>query len=399
MKISSETKFRIFAILFFLALSCLSLRNFIFEGRFWAEEGVIFYPELLERGWRGVFSHTFQGHLEFFTNLVVYLSTLVEIRYAPLVTTYLSFSLQSLPFLLLIFNRKALGLSKISTVLFIALTVISPGAFEVAANSINLHFHFALLSIIVLLLPVTRLNNVFLLMSGFSGIPSNALAPFYLYEAYKERDRKRLCQFFILAFTGVVQLLLIIDNQAGIHDRKFLFDPLLTLKVFVSQELVQPLMPYMLARNTLTLLGTTDFLSWIVLVPFCIIFGYIVCKALRGNNKERLLILINLFLGCFFVFTALNGSLEIFAPVVGSRYFYPVFATLVLILLYWFEKCRSLKIIFAILCAVALMNSYFYAQKGPSWEVAYQNGKATQTYEIWPTGWKMDLTDDQKMQQ
>lgn len=397
MKKISENSFRTLVIVFYFALAFINLRYFFFIGRFWAEEGAVFYPALLERGFKGVFSFIFHGHLELLTNLVVYLSTLVELRYAPRVTTYLSFALQSLPFFILIFNRKVLGLTRTSVVLFVALILGSPGAVEVAANSINLHFHFALLTIIILILPATKLRNFLLLLAGLSGIPANALTPFFFYEAYREKSKERLVQFFILSFTSTIQIILIWKNQDGMVGREFAFIPLQVMQVFISQEIIQPLATQSVANELLTLLrSVTDgsLGGWAFFVMMSFVFMCVVYKALREGGRERLLILINLFLGSFCYFTSLKESLELFVFLGGCRYFYPVYPTLILILLYWLDRYRYglLKIIFALLFVVSLNHIYIHASNGPGWGRAFRRGKVTQTYDIWPAGWHLEFT-------
>ena len=392
MKIGSEIKFRIFAFIFYLVLACFSLRSFIFTGRFWGEEGD-FYISLYGKNILDVCSHTFNGHLELMTNFVVYLSTLVNLFSAPLVTTLLSFALQSLPILLLILNREVLGLSRNSIILFIVLLLGSPGAAEVAANSVNLHFHFALLTIIILLLPVTKVNNFLLLLSGLSGIPANAITPFFLYVARLERNRERMFQFLILVATTVLQIYLLVTHRADIQDREFLFGPFLVIKIFLNQEVILPFTPHHFADSTWL---RTPFV-WGVAALFFVWFVYAAFK----DRRTRILIIINLFLGYFFSITEHNGSLERLNSLSGCRYFYPVYATLVLILLYWLERYRSIlvKLILTILTIVALSRIYHYPLRGPSWENVYKSGVTGNDFAIWPTGWKMDLADDQKLQQ
>src|SRR5690606_33630689 len=94
--------FGLFAACFYLALSAVKMRAYLGHGRFWAEEGADFYSAMAGGSAVAHIFLLFHGHLELATNLVVYASPFVELKYAPLVTTYLSLAIQCVPIFVLV---------------------------------------------------------------------------------------------------------------------------------------------------------------------------------------------------------------------------------------------------------------------------------------------------------
>src|SRR5258706_8595137 len=183
------------ALAFYATLSLVKMRAFLLEGRFWAEEGAIFFVQisglpLLER-----FFFLYYGHLELATNAVIAISTLVPLRLAPLVTTHLSFVLQSIPVALLIAYRGRLGVPAWGILPLLLIVVGLPQAGEVWATSVNLHFHFSLLAAIIAAIEIGPgypriLFRGLLALSGLSGIPANFLAPVFLGLAIRTGERE-----------------------------------------------------------------------------------------------------------------------------------------------------------------------------------------------------------------
>ncbi|MBV1881506.1 MAG: hypothetical protein KUG82_07725 [Pseudomonadales bacterium] len=104
----------------YLLCALIKMRGFWRTGRFWAEEGKVFYSQLLELPWYDAIVFQYNGHLEFSTNAIVYLSTLTPLFFAPLVTTYLSLGVQVLPIALIICYRNHLKISPIVLSIFFA---------------------------------------------------------------------------------------------------------------------------------------------------------------------------------------------------------------------------------------------------------------------------------------
>jgi len=200
---------------FFLALACYKQPAILLQGRFFAEEGSYFFPRLCDRGFLDSLSFLFLGRLELVTNLAAWLASHFPLAHAPRVTVFFALAAQSLPVFLLGYTRRDLGISLAGCFLFTFLLVSLPQMPEVFLNTTSIHFHFAFLAALILLLPAPqdRLRHLFrglLLASGLSGVTASFILPFFLLRAYLEKDRERLYQAIPLISTTLLQTALVL---------------------------------------------------------------------------------------------------------------------------------------------------------------------------------------------
>ena len=138
----------------YIGLSLVKMHGYLTEGRFWAEEGSGYYNGIQNLSFFKGLIFVFHGHLTLATNLVVSISALFDFKYAPLVTTYAFFLLQSIPVIVLLFYRENFGINWWGTIGFVLILVGLPQSAEVWANSTNLHFHFSLLAAIIAIMEI-----------------------------------------------------------------------------------------------------------------------------------------------------------------------------------------------------------------------------------------------------
>ncbi len=146
----NERKFIFLTLSLYMLFSLLKMRKYILDGRFWAEEGVFFYTDISKLDFIDSVFYIFNGHLEIFTNITVLISTIFPFKYAPLITTYISLFLQSIPIFLIIYFYKMLSFSRLGLIFFIIIYCSIPQSNEVWTNSINLHFFFSFLFLFLL---------------------------------------------------------------------------------------------------------------------------------------------------------------------------------------------------------------------------------------------------------
>ncbi|MBK8166432.1 MAG: hypothetical protein IPK64_10805 [bacterium] len=387
----------------FLAVSFYKMRAYGLDGRFWAEEGRDFFPALIgSEAWRGIV-FLYNGHLELATNLVVTLATRVELASAPLVTTWLSWAVQALPVGLLIHARGLIGLSSPRALLFVFATAALPQSAEVWANSINLHFHLALLAGLIALLPTMGGRaawglRALLLAAGLGGIPPNALLPVFVWRASRERSRERGIQAGVLGVTTVLQLVLLAAQGFDLQGRDSVTSPLLLWMALLAQHVVSPLLGMRLSGPVI---GWFDVLhggggtAWaLALALSAASLAFMARVARRGPDTARAALAAAGSLAVFCVLTSLGNREVLVSTDVGGRYFYAPNLLLLVCLLLAVPPVRApgwrLAVLVWVLFALPGLKVYL---GGPPWPEALARARQAEAtrIELWPAGWTMDL--------
>jgi hypothetical protein len=381
------------------------MSSYLYSGRIWAEEGTFFYENINNLSFYNSILYIYNGHLELVTNLLSYLSTRSNFKYSPLITTYGSFFVQSIPIVLIIIFRKSISISKVSTIFLIILFCGIPQSVEVWANTVNLHFYFSITAALILLINCkTNLSNnvirFLLLICGLSGIPPNFLTPVYLYKAIVEQQRENWVQFFIIFSTTLLQLFLLYSHLGYIEEsgkRIFEFNPFIYWSIVLSQEFISPLLGidysmYLYNFISSNIRSTFSFLL-VALIPTLILV--LIAKDVFFSKKSRALsyLLYSIILLTFFsILTSHGEKFYYISPEVGFRYFYaPTFLIFLSISIKSeFGTKLYTKTYLFIATVSALLNSPNYID-GPSWAYEY-NKSLTENLDrvnIWPKGWDM----------
>ena len=394
-----ENGYAVLSLLIYLALSLAKMHPYLTAGRFWAEEGSRFYAHIACLPPLEKLFFVFNGHLQFAANAVVSAATLADFQYAPLVTTYAAFALQTIPVFLIVWMHGSLGIRGWLLPFFPIILVGLPQSPEVWANAINLQFHFSLLAALIAVLPVRvgagkHVFRFLLVLSGLSSIPANFTAPAFLYLAAKTGDRERWTQFFILAATSLLQLGIIATHGFDTGTRSFTANPLLYWLPIVAQQVAGPLLgpdigePFAhILRDALTLRTGAIFLAVICSIPFF----YIVRRELKaGTDASRATILCAALLSILGTATALADKTELISTTFSARYF---FASTVLLSVYALGRFNR-NIFYLGAMAMLLISSMHNIDRylgGPDWRAEYEKAQATGagTVNIWPHGWTM----------
>lgn len=389
------------AAVFFLALSLVKMRAFLFEGRFWAEEGRFFFPALAERSFPEALGHLYCSHLPLAANLVVALAAAAPFRHAPLVLTWLAFAAQCLPVALLIAWHRSLGLSAGGLLATLLVLVGLPQAPEVWANATNLHFHFAFLAGLIAAIPPDAkppkaLFRALLALCGLSGIPANFLAPVFLLLALRTRDKERWIQFAILGGTAALQLALLLGTGVQAGPRQLPADPLLYWLALLCQLFVAPLLGLRLGGFVTAFLKDGLALAPLPLLAAALgslppVLG--IRHVLRaGTQAQRTLLLSALLLAMLGILSCYGDPALLVSAGGGSRYFYASAALLAVVLFSLPAPGRSRAV--SLLLGLLLISSALGVWKhlpGPPWGEAYARARAANswTVDIWPQGWTM----------
>jgi hypothetical protein len=381
----------------FALLSLLKMRKYALCGRFWAEEGHYFYPHISSSPRIDGLFYIFNGHLELITNCVVWVAKQVDFFYAPLVTTYFSWLCQSIPIVIAIYYRATIGLSWLRIFIFIIAVCGLPQSPEVWANSINLHFHFALLTGLIAILPARTSREkwgfrLLLLMSGLSGIPANSLLPIFLIQASRSKSHEKWIQVALLSLTSLLQLSLLVFHGIDATRRNPTTDPLVFWLALVAQHWVSVLLPAEVGRATIermNLLHYPDAVAWSIVVAATVSYLSVVATAILKSNRLSLTLLSSGFLlAAFCVLTSWGDRQALISAETGGRYFFAPNLLLTLALLLLIPKKLFAILLLTLWASAVLCRTPSYLP-GPDWESAIRRAEQQRatTVAIWPYGW------------
>jgi hypothetical protein len=384
-----------------------------FQGRFWAEEGTTFFQHFVRAPWFDRLSFIHLGHLQLTTNLAVSAATLVPFDVAPRVTSYVGFALQVLPLVLLLAERKRLGLTLWQIELFGFALMLLPSAPEVFANTTSAQSLMAANTCTLLALPtgptqgplgargMTFTARGLLLLGGLSGVPSTFWFPGFVLRAWLDKDRERVIQAAILGLCAVIQLGLLLHHGS---QRPFAASPVLIYAASVMQVVISPLLGVSVADAAGKIVrANMDFAGgggWILLGGGLGLLALVLLCLRSASTAPRALLLggtIAIVLG---VFGSLDPPMTISGRA-GGRYFYAPVCGLMLALLLALVAHRTrrgvaLASLLMLLIAVAGARTIYRPKpfvRGASWrdQVRSLDASVGGRVEIWPRNWFVDL--------
>jgi hypothetical protein len=402
--VGKSAQYSLVFFIFYFILCVIKISTFASVGRFWAEEGAVFYPAIYNsEALYGLF-FIFNGHIELVTNFLVLISTLFKLENAPLATTYLSLLFQSLPVIVLLKYRDQFELNNVKIFFVLLIMVGLPQSAEVFANTINLHFHFSILAALVLAVNeqknISKLALRFMLfLSGISGVPANFLLPIFALEAYRTKDRERINQFLIISSTAALQLVLLIHNGVGGSQRNFLSDFSVIFLAPFSQTLISPFFGFRTGDQLSLIIkeARSYELGSILFVSLLAIPVAWFAKRIFDNRNRGLSILFisAVLLVVMNIFASLGDKSGLISAAAGGRYFY---ATNVLLIICFFGSFTFEKMLMKIIVVVIFSTSSVHIRHnfaGPNWRDALieWNRNPDAGLQIWPAGWKMHLNN------
>lgn len=211
---------RLVLLVGFALLAVLRLPRAWLQGRFFGEEGAIFFAYAWHRPWQDALFRSFGGYL----NIVANASTLADarlvqagmlsLRAAPYFTMTVALAVQLLPAILLLTSRAPWLVRQWTLIAALLSVVILPMTEEVFANVLHSQFHLALCAAIILADDVRRsrvgrvMNGALLFIAPLCGPGAIVLAPFVILRAVVDRDRDRAVQAGVIVLGAAVQLLL-----------------------------------------------------------------------------------------------------------------------------------------------------------------------------------------------
>lgn len=202
------------SIMFYIIFAIFRSKEILLNGRFFAEEGSVFWSYSLSEGALNIMQYVpvIQGYFCFNCNLQIYLSTLLPVIYSPLITVWVSIFISFLPSFFFYhladktYENKFRILASI-TILFLP----SLNLLEVFANSINSQVYFAVCCFVILLYGLDekkylKIQYLVLIISFLSSYYALVLIPAFFIKYLITRELKLLPALYLGLISSIIQI-------------------------------------------------------------------------------------------------------------------------------------------------------------------------------------------------
>ncbi|HEY8153982.1 MAG TPA: hypothetical protein VII72_07635 [Myxococcota bacterium] len=400
----------------------------IWPGRFWAEEGTVFFSAAWSDGLLKSLLLPRGGYYMAVTSFATTLAArAVPLEHAPLVTTGIAAAIQLLPAWLLVTVRIDALPDSLSRAIALALLLVALPSEEIWLSSTNSsHFLGVAAGILLIARPAASRARLFhlglLVLAGLSGIDANLLAPFFWLRAYQERSRERLEQAAALSACALLQALVVLISPhygfapVGIEGaRSPGLEPQILAHAVLAKDILLPFAGRAWTEHVMAPLAQTLTAGRpALLVPAIVIAwaGVFALAVVKGRQwQPRILLGLSLFV----VLVSFTAALEASRPdwhlthttaLGAGRYYYlpNFFLGLALLMTAWTGSAlrKSFRVTALVLVAwMLVVGSYeFFASdarrwffRGPDWQhqvAAWRRGE-TDDLKIWPAPWKISL--------
>ena len=147
------------AIFIYVAIVFTKAPTLFTDPRFWAEEGVVFFPRCQKGGFIECISYLHLGSYQLLANVAVYLSTKVPLVFAPSVTSFFALALQTVVAAQLFILAKAYRLSTAVALLLWSAWALLPQTFEVDMSATNMRWNAGASVLLIFAMPLEWLTE------------------------------------------------------------------------------------------------------------------------------------------------------------------------------------------------------------------------------------------------
>ena len=392
-------------LLAFCFLVCARLPNAVIQGRFWAEEGRVYFRAAAEQHWFDALTTVDTGYL----NLSATLGSLaayylVPMASAPHLTMLIALLVQCLPVIILVNSRDAWLQDSRSLIFAIVVIAFAPAVLETWLTTISSQHHLTLAAALILSLEMragvtVAVYGAVLFLAALSGPGTWMLLPLFLARAVIERNRARVWLLICIAVGTAIAALFFVPSERSVG-----MSPLLLGAITFQKHVAVSLLPLPQASAIGRLL-TEQFASgepplWPMMLSICV-FSSLCWAAIRTRSTAAIwLIVAGATLAGGSYLGALNDKLRLLNPEDGGRY---AFAPQVLFSIACAQiayrsspRLRAFMTVFlsyVVLIQMINLPRGREFDRGPDWsaEVSdFQSGK-THVLMIWPSGWAFVL--------
>ena len=180
-------------------------------GRFWAEEGAVYFTNAWNRPWYDAWFAIHTGYLNFAAGFATWLALrLGGAMHAPLITVLIALALQCLPVYVILTHDFPWRRSLLGSAAAVLLCAMPPVTGEVWLNTITSQFHLALAAALIFAAPATqralfRLDCIILGLAVLSSPVTSFLMPLFTLDAARRRGRNTLIPALIIFLGFCVQ--------------------------------------------------------------------------------------------------------------------------------------------------------------------------------------------------
>lgn len=316
----------------FALMICLRMPEIILKGRFWCEEGNIFFHNAWIMSPGNALFNSFGGYLNLIANAAPLAARwFLPIAYAPYMTITVALIMQLCPLLLLLISKDVWIQNIWNKIFAVFLILFVPAAEEIWLNSLHCQFQLTLCCAIILALDATRPNELsswfrygLLFLAPLCGPGAVALLPLFILRSTIERDSWRFFQTLPLLIGSILQLGLFYHHE---HSRVYNLDVTALLDIFTVRHLMLPFLGISYTEYAAPLIEARRMSGHIALkatlLPL-IIFGPLLLLTLaRKEHRPAFWFLIaGGFLACVSYFGAIGGAEGLIHARAGGRYIF-----------------------------------------------------------------------------
>lgn len=395
-------------IVLFMALVTIRIPN-VLNGRFWAEEGTIFFRNAWQMPWYEALFVSYGGYLNITANgFSVLAAHMVPLEKACYITSLCGLAVQTIPAVLLCLSQDKWLKNRTTLIAALLIVATLPLSQEVWLSTIGSQCHLNLCAALILVLAVRNdwvkhFNRIVLMLGPLSGPGAAFMVPLYFARAWFDRSKERLIQALVLSAATAVQLLFFWRPQ----ERSMGLEPVLLLSTWFVKHLVCPMFGFAESLEMTKLWRDKYLEGHIPSVPALIasvaLLGLFAFVAYRSKEKApRWLFGSGLVLWILSSYGCLGDRTMLLIPGANERYaFAPqvLFELAILCLATtstgWTKTiCRSLVIWLIVIAAHEYFWSPGFYSAGPSWRSEVRHWRADPTYvpKAWPIpGWEVHL--------
>ena len=398
----------------FAILVLVRMPEIVLKGRFWAEEGRIFFATAWTLPPLQALFNSYGGYLNLVTNAATLAARLLmPLRLAPYVTIAVGLAFQLLPPLLLLTARDEWLAPMRIRAAGVLLLLLVPGTEEIWLQSLHCQFELTLCCGIILALEPT---------TGFAALPRLAilaltplcgpggivLIPLFLARAALDRSRARLLQGLTFAAGSAIQLLVFLEPFAG---RAYRIDPVMVFCVVAIRHVVEPFfglkVAYLAGDDVQRQLSAGHVPVWPVLLTMIVFVpaSILTLRAKRAAASSWLLAAAGATALAAY-YGAIGGAAILIKAQSGERYVFVPQALLGLAILAFAAtasrsaaRAASVAVVWLIVVGAGTYVATLKGiRNGPAWrdEVQAWQRDPSHVIRIWPEGWTVTLRPDHR---
>jgi hypothetical protein len=394
-------------------LVCARLPNVIHQGRFWAEEGRVFYLQAIQMPWYQALFHSYYGYTNLAANLAGVLAYhLVPLKAAPYVSTTVAIVFQSVPAMILCLSGQDWLKNKLVLSGALLMLLVVPESQEIWMSSLGSQVFLTVGVGLILGLQTEPalakriFYHLVLILGPLSGPGSAFIWPFFIAKTVIEKSRARAWQCASLTIGVCAQLGLFYQQS----ERTLTFDAPLYFNVVYVKHLLVPFAgrfesnELCVQLHNLAVSGHLP--EWTALAVISVACTLVAASVTCPKREALWFALMGVtvsvmsFLGALALCKMPMLDLES-----GNRYTYAsqIFFEMSLMLIACTAQFRWIRVTALIAFAWLLVvgaHEYFYSSpmfaQGPSWrsEVRLWQADPNHALKLWPQGWELKLAPD-----